>query len=220
MSFPADLECHGCSKQCLVSVQPISEEEKLINPSLTIHFNVNTQQRFWYIRPDDLELVNVGNIWDGSTKSAQIIIPHSNINLDHAISPVFMLYFKDEFKDQYDAIIETTTHRLQNIMTKEISKVCVDLTLRIDHICDGRILVASSEDGMVPASKSSIEYLEPMEAHERNSKDECVVCLDELGEETQVLSMPCSHMFHAQCITKWLQKSHYCPICRFEMPTE
>ncbi|KAH0678066.1 hypothetical protein KY284_019151 [Solanum tuberosum] len=109
-------------------------------------------------------------------------------------------------------------------MTKQTLEVCMDVTLMIDYQCHGRILLASDElhenIGMVPASKSSIELLEPMEADERNSNDECLVCLDAIGEETQVLCLPCSHMFHGDCITKWLENSHYCPLCRFEMPTD
>ncbi|XP_006349597.1 E3 ubiquitin-protein ligase RING1-like [Solanum tuberosum] len=138
--------------------------------------------------------------------------------LNHAISQVFMP-FKHEFEDQQHGIVEETTSKLQSITTTEMSEVCVHVELQIDHYCDGRILLSSSMDGMVPASKSSIELLEPMEADERNSNDECLVCLDELGEETEVVRLPCSHMFHAECITKWLENSHYCPLCRFEMPT-
>ncbi|XP_015162730.1 E3 ubiquitin-protein ligase RING1-like [Solanum tuberosum] len=143
--------------------------------------------------------------------------------LDHALSQVFM-HIKDEFEDQQHAIVEQTTRKLQRIINSDMSEACVDVHLQIDHYCDGRILLAleesSSVDGMVPASESSIELLEPMEADERNSNDECSVCLDELGEETDVLRLPCSHMFHAECITKWLQNSHYCPLCRFQMPTD
>ncbi|KAK6790588.1 hypothetical protein RDI58_009669 [Solanum bulbocastanum] len=108
-------------------------------------------------------------------------------------------------------------------MTKQMLEVCMDVTLMIDHQCHGRILLELEElpeNGMVPASKSSIELLEPMEADERNSNDECLVCLDAIGEETQILRLPCSHMFHGDCITKWLENSHYCPLCRFEMPTD
>ncbi|KAK7849382.1 e3 ubiquitin-protein ligase rduf1 [Quercus suber] len=31
--------------------------------------------------------------------------------------------------------------------------------------------------------------------------------------------MPCSHIFHRQCIVEWLNNSHCCPICLFKMPT-
>ncbi|XP_004247279.1 E3 ubiquitin-protein ligase RING1-like [Solanum lycopersicum] len=141
--------------------------------------------------------------------------------LDHAISQLLM----NKFQDQQHVIVEQTIRELQGIViTSEMSEVCVDVVLHIDHYCDGKILLAleesSSLDGMISASESSIELVEPMEADERNSNDECLVCLDELGEKTDVLRLPCSHMFHAQCITKWLQNSHYCLLCHFEMPTD
>ncbi|EYU40221.1 hypothetical protein MIMGU_mgv1a020278mg, partial [Erythranthe guttata] len=44
----------------------------------------------------------------------------------------------------------------------------------------------------------------------------CSICLEDLEE---ALSMPCSHVYHGDCIKKWLSISHYCPLCRFEMPT-
>ncbi|XP_015072159.1 E3 ubiquitin-protein ligase SDIR1-like [Solanum pennellii] len=190
--------------------------------------SISILQQFWYIRPNDQASVYLGRVReDCSTKSTQIINHLSNTMLyekfDHALSQVFM-QFKDEFEDQKHAIVELTTRKLLSITTTEMSEVCVNVELQIDLYCDGRILSAleesSSVDGMVPASESSIELLEPMEADERNSNDECLVCLDELGEETDVLRLPCSHMFHAECITKWLQNSHYCPLCRFEMPTD
>ncbi|KAG9155398.1 hypothetical protein Leryth_017928 [Lithospermum erythrorhizon] len=49
----------------------------------------------------------------------------------------------------------------------------------------------------------------------------CPICLEEfLDYGTSSLGcMPCNHIFHQQCIVGWLRKSHYCPLCRFEMPT-
>ncbi|XP_055802055.1 RING-H2 finger protein ATL66-like [Solanum dulcamara] len=234
--LPTGFVCHRCFKRSLISVKPISKQEKLITPPiassyssslpyLTIHFNFSVIQQFSYIQPNDLESICVGRTWDGSTKPTQIVIHLSDTKLyqrlDCAISEVLML-FKDEFEDEHHAIIERTTHKLQGMMTTGMSEVSANVTLLIYHECDGRILLAleeSSTYGMVPASKSSIQLLEPMEADEINSNDECMVCLDELGEETQVLRLPCSHMFHAECIIKWLEKSHYCPLCRYEMPT-
>ncbi|XP_055802056.1 probable E3 ubiquitin-protein ligase ZFP1 [Solanum dulcamara] len=215
---PTGFVCHSCFKRSIISVKPIASSYSSSLPYLTtIHFNFSIIEQFWYIQPNDLESVLVDRTCDGSIESTQIIIHHSDTRLyqrlARAISEVCM-HFKDEFEDQHHALIERTIHKLQSIMTAEMLEVCMDVTLLIDHESDGRIWLAleeSSTDGMVAASKSSIELLEPMEADEINSNDECLVCLDEIGEETQVLRLPCSHMFHGECITKWLEKSHYCP---------
>ncbi|XP_008236770.1 PREDICTED: E3 ubiquitin-protein ligase RNF8-like [Prunus mume] len=48
----------------------------------------------------------------------------------------------------------------------------------------------------------------------------CPICMEEfvVGSE-DVASMPCSHVFHGNCIGRWLKGSHHsCPICRFKMP--
>ncbi|XP_059310196.1 RING-H2 finger protein ATL66-like [Lycium ferocissimum] len=174
----------------------------------------------------------MGNTWQCSTKSSQIILHLSDImlyeRLDLAIWDV-LVHWKEEFEDQHDAIIERTARRLRRIIRKESNEcrqmlgVSVDVTLVIHHVCDGRILLAleeSSADGMVPASKSSMKLLNKIEVDENNINDDCIVCLEEIGKESEVLCTPCSHIFHGECITKWLEKSHYCPLCRFEMPTD
>ncbi|KIW15552.1 hypothetical protein PV08_05600 [Exophiala spinifera] len=45
---------------------------------------------------------------------------------------------------------------------------------------------------------------------------ECVVCLEEyIDGESQVMSLPCGHEFHAECITPWLvTRRRTCPICK------
>lgn len=45
---------------------------------------------------------------------------------------------------------------------------------------------------------------------------ECVVCLEEYVEgHSQVMSLPCGHEFHADCITPWLTtRRRTCPICK------
>ncbi|KAK9017874.1 hypothetical protein V6N11_000875 [Hibiscus sabdariffa] len=72
--------------------------------------------------------------------------------------------------------------------------------------------------GMVAAREASIE--EMLKRVEVEAGDEtCVICLNELEVGFEASRMPCSHGFHGDCIQKWLRQSHYCPICRFEMPT-
>ncbi|KAH0841283.1 PA domain-containing protein [Fonsecaea pedrosoi] len=45
---------------------------------------------------------------------------------------------------------------------------------------------------------------------------ECVVCLEEYVDgESQVMSLPCGHEFHVDCITPWLiTRRRTCPICK------
>ncbi|XVE85912.1 hypothetical protein DITRI_Ditri17bG0129700 [Diplodiscus trichospermus] len=89
--------------------------------------------------------------------------------------------------------------------------------------------------GMVPADKSSAKKMvkrvrveddgdQCKKGEESNKKrkvkgEDCVICLEELKIGSTASRMPCFHTFHSICINKWLEQSHYCPICRFEMPT-
>ncbi|GMI64132.1 hypothetical protein HRI_000082500 [Hibiscus trionum] len=51
---------------------------------------------------------------------------------------------------------------------------------------------------------------------------ECMICIEKLVQpETEVVtSMPCSHLFHGECIERWLSTGHLYPLCRFPMPTD
>ncbi|KAL7094133.1 hypothetical protein ACP275_11G082500 [Erythranthe tilingii] len=58
------------------------------------------------------------------------------------------------------------------------------------------------------------------------SMNNCSICLENFSggdggdyNKEAALSMPCSHIFHGDCIKTWLMTSHYCPLCQFEMPT-
>ncbi|KAL6577822.1 hypothetical protein OROMI_010150 [Orobanche minor] len=71
-------------------------------------------------------------------------------------------------------------------------------------------------DRMVPAVESSIESLEKKMVMDAGIN--CSVCLEDICRGCEGLFMPCLHVFHGDCIKKWLRTSHYCPVCRFEMP--
>ncbi|KAK8988329.1 hypothetical protein V6N11_065921 [Hibiscus sabdariffa] len=73
--------------------------------------------------------------------------------------------------------------------------------------------------GMVGATESSVKNMVNKVKVEDGEEGDCVVCLEELRVGFEASQMPCAHIFHADCIQRWLNQSHYCPICRFEMPT-
>ena len=45
----------------------------------------------------------------------------------------------------------------------------------------------------------------------------CTICLMEISEGTEAILLPCEHIFHEKCITKWLKIHSTCPLCRYEL---
>ncbi|RMZ82602.1 hypothetical protein DV738_g1558, partial [Chaetothyriales sp. CBS 135597] len=80
-------------------------------------------------------------------------------------------------------------------------------------------LLGSSPDsilslGSTPPTEKAGSKARPKRFHGRQV--ECVVCLEEYVDgESRVMSLPCGHEFHAECITPWLvNRRRTCPICK------
>ncbi|XP_051129314.1 uncharacterized protein LOC127250198 [Andrographis paniculata] len=71
---------------------------------------------------------------------------------------------------------------------------------------------------MIPAAESSIQLLLEEVSVADDAKETCAICFEEMRGGCVAMRMPCLHMFHGDCIHKWLRTSHYCPVCRFEVP--
>ena len=85
--------------------------------------------------------------------------------------------------------------------------------------------------GNPPASKKTLDKLKRFKmSKEYCKKDEadetkleyptCSICLMEVTEGQNTILVPCGHMFHEECIVKWLELHNSCPVCRFELPTD
>jgi len=48
----------------------------------------------------------------------------------------------------------------------------------------------------------------------------CPICEETLKDGEGILRLPCSHVFHDDCICPWLKHHNTCPICRNELPAE
>lgn len=46
---------------------------------------------------------------------------------------------------------------------------------------------------------------------------DCVICVCAFVEGEEILRLPCSHVYHADCCRKWLALSKTCPYCRHEV---
>ncbi|KAK9169977.1 hypothetical protein Syun_002117 [Stephania yunnanensis] len=48
----------------------------------------------------------------------------------------------------------------------------------------------------------------------------CAVCKDEFVLDVEAKQLPCTHIYHSDCILPWLAQHNSCPLCRFSLPTE
>ncbi|PRQ36204.1 putative transcription factor C2H2 family [Rosa chinensis] len=46
----------------------------------------------------------------------------------------------------------------------------------------------------------------------------CSICMDEFDKGVIAIRLPCLHIFHGNCIFRWLETDHKCPLCRNPMP--
>ncbi|CAL9130448.1 unnamed protein product [Musa acuminata var. zebrina] len=77
--------------------------------------------------------------------------------------------------------------------------------------------------GTPPASKAAVEILPDVEVGEEllaSDDAQCLVCMDPFEIGTVAKQMPCSHIYHKQCILRWLDLHNSCPVCRYELPTD
>ena len=55
----------------------------------------------------------------------------------------------------------------------------------------------------------------------KRPEQECSICLDDMYNNTDVITLECNHMFHKKCINDWFREKHDCPQCRnYALPTE
>lgn len=51
-------------------------------------------------------------------------------------------------------------------------------------------------------------------------EDKCAICLVKFKGVDIIKEFPCKHIFHKDCILKWLSKSNSCPLCKHDISQE
>ena len=51
-------------------------------------------------------------------------------------------------------------------------------------------------------------------------EDKCPICLQKYKGADIIKEFPCKHIFHKNCIFKWLNKSNKCPMCKYDITND
>ena len=66
-----------------------------------------------------------------------------------------------------------------------------------------------------PVEVFTITWTDLRNWHARELTTECAICLNAFSNRDLIRFLACGHHFHGDCLTKWFQEQHSCPICRY-----
>ena len=84
-------------------------------------------------------------------------------------------------------------------------------------------LIENNENGLSESQNNNIEKIietlptSILKKKIENSSIQCIICMEDFNVGDKVSTLPCFHVFHSNCIDKWLLKTHSCPICKFKV---
>uniref|UniRef100_A0A5K1GVF3 RING-type domain-containing protein n=1 Tax=Nymphaea colorata TaxID=210225 RepID=A0A5K1GVF3_9MAGN len=93
------------------------------------------------------------------------------------------------------------------------------------RLCNGSTMQMFADQSMPQSSKANVKsktarIVEFVPVFGEGST-ECAVCLSSLRDMELLRLLPdCGHIFHRECIRKWLALHFTCPICRLEVDPE
>ena len=64
--------------------------------------------------------------------------------------------------------------------------------------------------------KSLILNIDKLELEKMNESkhDNCTICLEAFKINDACIKLPCSHLYHEDCIISWFIRKKYCPLCQ------
>tara|TARA_B110000908_G_C10266101_1_gene464107 strand:- start:4478 stop:4912 length:435 start_codon:yes stop_codon:yes gene_type:complete len=78
----------------------------------------------------------------------------------------------------------------------------------------------TAEPSKVPADHAYIDQIKTITLSDNQLKSDCSICYDNFQKELKGCQLPCGHIYHEDCIKKWLKIDHVCPTCRHELPKQ
>ena len=129
--------------------------------------------------------------------------------------PQSYIPFNSSIPQERIVLIERTNSYFEDLITLDYENE------EIERIVNYLLLHDQNKYGSPPASKEIVNKLkEETITKVLGSENVCSVCKEEFEVGNVILTLPCKHYFHKECISPWLTAHNSCPSCRFELPTD
>jgi hypothetical protein len=56
--------------------------------------------------------------------------------------------------------------------------------------------------------------------YSKNKEKKCSICLLKYQKPDILKEFPCNHIYHKNCILKWLNNSNICPLCKYDITND
>ena len=129
--------------------------------------------------------------------------------------PQSYIPFNSSIPQERIVLIERTNSYFEDLITLDYEND------EIERIVNYLLLHDQNKYGSPPASKEIVNKLkEETITKVLGSENVCSVCKEEFEVGNVILTLPCKHYFHKECISPWLTAHNSCSSCRFELPTD
>jgi len=80
----------------------------------------------------------------------------------------------------------------------------------------------SSEEGIDEDSTRTTRvtrtgFIDILPEPDKNKSSKCPICIDSCTSD--IVCLPCEHVYHRDCIQPWIESHNTCPVCRYELPS-
>ncbi|XP_076899039.1 E3 ubiquitin-protein ligase At1g63170-like [Bidens hawaiensis] len=111
---------------------------------------------------------------------------------------ISVLGFREDFAQNRGA----TTESINSLPTYRFKKIknTNDKESNSDA-CEGGVVAAGTEKERTISGEDAV----------------CCICLAKYANDDEVRELPCWHIFHTDCVDKWLKINNSCPLCKIEV---
>jgi len=117
--------------------------------------------------------------------------------------------------DRIDNMREEYRERMIEMASRQIS--LEDTTYEVDKelikSLQKKYKIGISYSRYLKSNRLKINNDDPIQ----DESNKCIICLDEYLDNDNLSVMKCQHVFHHNCLRKWLNEIPNCPICRTDI---